>query len=43
MSTRPRAVLFVNGEARDPRRLKLLPDDYFIAVDGGLRYLLRLD
>jgi len=42
MSTRPRAVLFVNGEARDPRRLKLLPDDYFIAVDGGLRYLFAL-
>ena len=42
MSTRPRAVLFVNGEARDPRRLKLLPDDYLVAVDGGLRHLFEL-
>ncbi len=37
-----RALLFANGEARSPYRLSLLPDDYRIAVDGGLRHLRGL-
>ena len=42
MVTKKRALLFANGEARSPYRLRLLPDDYRIAVDGGLRYLRGL-
>ena len=37
-----RALLFANGEARSPYSLSLLPDDYRIAVDGGLRHLRGL-
>jgi len=37
-----RAVLFVNGECKDPKRLKLGEHDYLIAVDGGMQHLNRL-
>ena len=42
MATKKRALLFANGEARSPYSLSLLPDDYRIAVDGGLRHLRGL-
>jgi len=42
MITRERAVLFANGEARDPRKLELRLDDFLVAVDGGLRHMLTL-
>ena len=42
MVTQTRALLFANGEARRPRKLRLLKDDYLIAVDGGLRHLRGL-
>ena len=36
-----RAVLFVNGELRNPARVKqmLRPSDYLVCVDGGLHHL----
>lgn len=39
-----RAVLFANGEMPEAALILplLTPDDYFIAVDGGLRYLRNL-
>jgi thiamine pyrophosphokinase len=39
-----RAVLFVNGEMRDPAVVKemLQPSDYLVCVDGGLRHLKSL-
>ena len=42
MITCERAVLFANGEARDPRKLELRLDDFLVAVDGGLRHMLTL-
>jgi len=42
MSTRARAVLFANGEARGTSSIKLLPDDFIVAVDGGLRHARAL-
>ena len=40
-----RAVIFVNGRLRSPKRLAALlyADDFHIAADGGLRHLRRLD
>ena len=40
-----RAVIFVNGRLRSPKRLVALlyADDFHIAADGGLRHLRRLD
>ena len=39
-----RAVLFANGEMRDPAVVKatLQPSDYLVCVDGGLRHLKSL-
>jgi thiamine pyrophosphokinase len=39
-----RAVIFVNGRLRSPKRLAALlqADDFLIAADGGLRHLRRL-
>ena len=39
-----RAVLFVNGELRNPAVVQelLQPSDYLVCVDGGLRHLRRL-
>ena len=39
-----RAVLFVNGELRDPAVVKemLQPSDYLVCVDGGLRHMQKL-
>jgi thiamine pyrophosphokinase len=39
-----RAVLFVNGELRNPDVVKemLQPSDYLVCVDGGLRHLKSL-
>lgn len=39
-----RAILFVNGEMRDPGAARLLiqPDDVIIAADGGARHALAL-
>lgn len=37
-----RAVLFVNGECKNPKRLKLEAHDYLIAVDGGMQHLNHL-
>ncbi len=36
-----RTVIFVNGRLRSPKRLAALlrPDDWLVAVDGGLRHL----
>lgn len=34
-----RALLFVNGQAPQASLLEIFPDDFLIAVDGGLRYL----
>lgn len=39
MPNTQRAVLFVNGEAKDLSRLPLNHQDYLVAVDGGLRHL----
>lgn len=40
-----RAVIFVNGRLRSPKKMATLlrPDDLRIAVDGGLRHLRRLN
>jgi len=39
-----RAVLFINGDLRDPAAVKemLQPSDYLVSVDGGLRHLKSL-
>ena len=37
-----RAVLFTNGQARAGFEISLLPGDFLVAVDGGLRHLKRL-
>jgi thiamine pyrophosphokinase len=39
-----RAVLFANGEMRNPAMVKemLQPPDFLVCVDGGLRHLQRL-
>jgi thiamine pyrophosphokinase len=39
-----RAVIFVNGVMADPQavRMMLRPDDYLVAVDGGLQHLQTL-
>lgn len=42
MQTKYRAVLFANGQARPGFELSLLPGDFLVAVDGGLRHLKRL-
>jgi thiamine pyrophosphokinase len=42
MQTENRAVLFANGQARPGFEVGLLPDDFLVAVDGGLRHLKRL-
>ena len=42
MQTDKRAVLFANGQAKSGFEIKLLPGDFLIAVDGGLRHLKRL-
>ena len=42
MQTDKRAVLFVNGQAKPGLEVSLLPGDFLVAVDGGLRHLKRL-
>jgi len=42
MQTENRAVLFANGQARPGFEVSLLPGDFLVAVDGGLRHLKRL-
>lgn len=42
MQTDKRAVLFANGQARPGFEINLLPGDFLVAVDGGLRHLKRL-
>lgn len=42
MQTDNRAVLFANGQARPGFEVSLLPGDFLVAVDGGLRHLRRL-
>ena len=42
MQTTRRAVLFANGQAKPGFEVALLPDDFLIAVDGGLHHLKRL-
>lgn len=42
MVAQKRAIIFSNGEARSPRKLRLMPDDFLIAADGGLRHLRGL-
>lgn len=42
MQTENRAVLFTNGQARAGFEISLLPGDFLVAVDGGLRHLKRL-
>ena len=42
MKVEKRAVLFSNGEARSPERLRIREDDFLIAVDGGLKHLEKL-
>ena len=42
MQTDNRAVLFANGQARPGFEISLLPGDFLVAVDGGLRHLKRL-
>ena len=38
------AFIFVNGEMRDPKQVlaQISPDDFIVAVDGGLAYVLTL-
>ena len=46
MSPQPnRIILFANGDLPDPQSIRtcLAPDDFLIAVDGGLRHLVELD
>ena len=42
MQTDKRAVLFANGQAKPGFEVSLLPGDFLVAVDGGLRHLKRL-
>ncbi len=42
MQTENRAILFTNGQAKPGFEIKLLPGDFLVAVDGGLRHLKRL-
>ena len=42
MQTNYRVVLFANGQARPGFEISLLPGDFLVAVDGGLRHLKRL-
>lgn len=42
METYTRAVLYVNGESVEPLAFEPLPDDFNVAVDGGLRHMLNL-
>lgn len=35
-----RAILFVNGDSTPGYSLKILPSDWLVAVDGGLRHIL---
>ncbi len=42
MQTDNRAILFANGQARPGFEISLLPGDFLVAVDGGLRHLKRL-
>jgi thiamine pyrophosphokinase len=40
-----RALIFVNGELANPQALRAMvrPDDYLVAVDGGMRHLRALN
>ncbi len=40
-----RALIFVNGEINQPEKLLSLinPEDYIVAVDGGLRHILTMN
>ena len=38
-----RAILFANGEIAKDTALEITPNDYLIAVDGGLRHFDRLN
>lgn len=42
MQTENRAILFTNGQAKPDFEVNLLPGDFLVAVDGGLRHLKRL-
>lgn len=42
MQTDKRAVLFANGQAKPGFEISLIPGDFLVAVDGGLRHLRRL-
>jgi len=42
MQTENRAILFTNGQAKPGFEVNLLPGDFLVAVDGGLRHLKRL-
>jgi len=42
MQTDKRAVLFANGQAKPGFEISLLPGDFLVAVDGGLRHLKRI-
>lgn len=42
MQTDNRAILFANGQAKPGFEVSLLPGDFLVAVDGGLRHLQRL-
>ena len=42
MQTDKRVVLFANGQAKPGFEVSLLPGDFLVAVDGGLRHLQRL-
>ncbi len=42
MQTDNRAVLLANGQAKPGFEISWLPDDFLVAVDGGLNHLTRL-